>query len=531
MARRKQARTPPTTEKSDSKQIVEKRSRTTFRILFGGVKAIIVFALLLFSFSDTYATSRTSFSNSDVSAILILGGAVNGALLLAVLICARRTLVVNTSLAIAAVIGVASTHAIHTSFFIDHPMMMLLTLAAAGFALFVAFSVIDRLPRVWLALPVLVSIAASVFVGYELWWSDTVSVVEDTEKNIRNVEFHYRPNLYFVSFDAIAPRVLLRKYMGLETTSFHDLFESRFRRFPNFFANAIYTRHSLGTLLSLDTRNYILMGKKVEAKTGNLSFDPMLFSGQSQSSLFRILKNNGYEIATAYEDEFFGKRKGAFVDHYFTGGNRVVCNLLDKRIRAFSFWGYCLSPNTTTAREVRRRVVNYLGEAAFRDSSQFALAHFYTPGHTDRSFRYSDKGSLDTFRTTYRNNASEAADLLSLLLEHLDKNDPQAILLVYGDHGPFLSKGVAFADEPEFVVQDHYGILGGIHPPTACRKEIDAAYARQGYMTLLDAAHAVLRCLARGKSALRFNRGHMLGQWHDVVPGGSSIPYERFLYE
>ena len=108
----------------------------------------------------------------------------------------------------------------------------------------------------------------------------------------------------------------------------------------------------------------------------------------------------------------------------------------------------------------------------------------------------------------------------------MDENDPQAILLVYGDHGPFLSNGMAFTAAPEFIVQDHYGALGGVHPPTACQDEFDAAYARQPYLTLLDAAHAVLRCLAGGQSALRVIRAsRTVGDWHGVVPGGRFVPY------
>ena len=491
---------------------------------------MVVFALLLLAFSVTYAQSRTSFSHFDASAILVLGGAVNGALLLAVVACLRRAWMVNSLLALVAVIGVASAHALHTDLFIDHPVLVWTLLAAAGFALFVGFSAIDRSPRVWLALPVLGSIAASTFAGRELLRSDIVSVVGDTS-NIRGVAFRHRPNLYFVSFDALAPRVLLRKYMGLETTPFHDLFESRFRRFENFFVDAVYTRYSLGTLLALDERVYGSMWHKMRAKTNNAAWDPLLFSGQSPSPLFRLLKDNGYETATAYEDEFFGKQKGAFLDHYFTGGNRVVCGLLDERVRAFSFWGHCLSPDASGP-EIRRRVVDYLGETPFRDGPQFAMAHLYTPGHVERSFRYSDKDQLERFRALYQHNAAEATDLLSRLLGHLDENDPQAILLVYGDHGPFLSNGMAFTAAPEFVVQDHYGALGGVHPPTACQDEFDAAYARQPYLTLLDAAHAVLRCLAGGQSALRVSpASRTVGEWHGVVPGGRFVPYERFLYE
>lgn len=475
------------------------------------------------------------FSESDLVGILALGGATNVAVLLAVLFCVRRMWVVNALFSIVAVFGVANAHAMHTDLFLDQPMVVVGLLAGAGLALFVAFGAIDTLGSRWLALPVLMSIAACSWGGYQIWGRSDVVVAFGDTSNIRDVVFQHRPNLYFVSFDALAPRVLLRKYMGLETTPFHELFETRFRRFENFFVDAVSTRYSLGTLLALDERHYATMWREVRAKTDNRAWDPMLFSGQSPSPLFRLLKNNGYETATAYEDEFFGKRKGAFVDHYYTGGRHVVCGLLDEHIRAVSFWGHCLATSgdpSNQGHEVRQRVIDSIGEAAFRDGPQFAMAHLYTPGHADRSFRYSDNDQLERFRATYLSRLGEASALLSRLLAHLDANDPDAILLVYGDHGAYLSNGVAFADAPEFVVQDHYGVLGGVHPPTACQDEFDATYARQAYMTLLDATLAVLRCLSGGQSALRVSLGsRVIGDWHGVVPGGNFRPYSEFLYE
>ena len=51
----------------------------------------------------------------------------------------------------------------------------------------------------------------------------------------------------------------LRKYMGLESTPFHDLSEVRFRRFENFFVNALYTTHSLQLPFALDERAYAIL--------------------------------------------------------------------------------------------------------------------------------------------------------------------------------------------------------------------------------------------------------------------------------
>lgn len=515
---------------------MKERSPLRRHAFAGGAKAILVLAAWALSFSATYAASHTAFSNSDLVGILALGGAVHGALLLAVLavwVCRRRAKVVNALLAVAAVLGVGSAHAIHTDLLLDRPWVLGALLAAAGFALFVAFGAIDRSPLVGPALAALCSLATIPFVANLLLrGSDTVMVTGDTS-NLRHVTFRHRPNLYFVSFDGIAPRVLLRKYMGLETTPFHDLFESRFRRFENFFVDAVYTKQSLGSLLALDEHVFRTMKREVRERTGNAEWDPMLFSGQSPSPLLGLLKNNGYETTTAYENEYFGKRKGPFVDHYFTGSIPSVCGLLDDRVRAVSFWGYCLlTGQEFRGNEMRRRVIDQIGEASLRAGPQFALAHIWRPGHAYRSLRYSDQAHMDRFRASYLRGSTEAAALLARLLAHLDENDPDGILFVYGDHGPFLIGTMAFAAAPEFVVQDHFGVLGGVHPPTACQEWFDAAQKRRGYMTLLDATHALLRCLSGGRSVLRTVPAvRMVGDWSGKMPGGNTMSYEKFLYE
>ena len=70
--------------------------------------------------------------------------------------------------------------------------------------------------------------------------------------NIQHVSFRETPNLYFISFESLIPRSLLRKHYGLDTSPFHDLFEANFRRFPNFFSEDTHTKGSLNAILALD---------------------------------------------------------------------------------------------------------------------------------------------------------------------------------------------------------------------------------------------------------------------------------------
>ena len=499
----------------------------------GGAKVLALIGLLTLALGTTYAASTRVFSDADLAGVLVLGAAVNGVALLVLL--GLPTRVVNAALAILAGLGIASAHVIHTGLFVTSPVLSSCLLVAAGVALFAAFGALDRHPSVGLALAALGALATGMFLAEQAAApatpaSATAAPAPGVDmSNFRDVTFERRPNLYFVSFDAMAPRALLRKYMDVETTAFHEVFEPRFRRFRNFFVNAISTKMSLQAVLALDERwlNLAGSGQPTELE---------IFSGGSPGPLFRILRNNGYETHTAYESEFFGKTKGPYVDHYFTGSAHTLCDLVDPHVRAVSFWGYCwvgerLGPGDHTGG--KRRVLNYLLGISSRKGPQFVMAHLYTPGHTNLSFSYHDEGHPRYFRSNYLRRSIHAAHLLALLLHHLRERDPEAILLVYGDHGPFLSRNLAFADAPEFVVQDHYGALGGVHPPHACAHWFDEAQQRLGYLTLVDAAHVVIRCLSGGESALRVTQKEhaMVGDWKGVVPGGDLARYSDFLYE
>ena len=500
----------------------------------GGAKVLALIALLTLALGTTYAASTRVFSDADLAGVLVLGAAVNGVALLVLIGLPTRAF--NAALAILAGLGIASAHVIHTGLFVTSPVLSSCLLVAAGAALFAAFGAMDRHPSVGLALAALGALATGMFLAEQAAApatpaSATAAPAPEVDmSNFRDVTFERRPNLYFVSFDAMAPRALLRKYMDVETTTFHEVFEPRFRRFRNFFVNALYTTMSLQVALALDERWHGLLGSRQSTELA-------IFSGGSPGPLFHILRNNGYETHTAYEDEFFGKTKGPYVDHYFTGSAHTLCDMVDPHVRAVSFWGYCLwdgeRPGTGHHTSGKRRVLEYLSGISSRKGPQFVMAHLYTPGHTNLFFRYHDEGHLRRFRSNYLRGSIDAAHLLALLLHHLRERDPEAILLVYGDHGPFLSRNVAFADAPEFVVQDHYGALGGVHPPDACARWFDEAQQRLGYLTLVDAAHVVIRCLSGGESALRVapKEHAMVGGWQGVVPGGDLVRYSDFLYE
>ena len=407
----------------------------------------------------------------------------------------------NALLALVTAAGVTTAYGVFTDLWATGPAMVLLLGAASGFTLFVAFGVIDDRPRAGavLSAAALAGLAA-VVAGHS---EPRFESVPGDVSNVRGVSLSKTPNLYFISFDSLTPRALLKKHFDVDGTGFHTLFDAKFRRFPNLFVNAVSTRNSLYTVLALDPQVHNSQTAAVR--------DPGTFSGRSPSPLLGILRGNGYETSTLFNNTLLGRRKGPWVDNYVYFQNRTLCNLLDEAIRPWAFWGYCRWFRDESSGSIAASFPRFLERITSVDAGgdpQFTMAHLYIPGHTSSTYRHGDAAAFERYRAQYLRRIETAAEHLDRIVRHVEE-DPNAILLVYGDHGMYLSRGVEFDDAPEFFVQDRYGVLGGVFPPDACAPWFDAA-AAPGWMTLLDAVHAVLSCLSDGERALVEPRAYVI---------------------
>ena len=544
----------------------------------------------------TVHPSRHNISTVEFSVVLALGMAVSGVLLLgAQSLALRSRTTANWALAVVTLACVFTVYLVHTELFYPQNRLVLAgACVAAVFGLFVAFQVIDERrwggialsaaalaavswpplselvpaiinpggvlklddPRIWIALigmcgaGVLAVFAVSRIVDQSYWgvaallavlavgvaviiW--TGLAVErrfaddgwEKHREVRAIEFEETPNVYFVGFDSIVPESIMQKYIGVETTDFHLLFDRDARRFRNLFANSVFSYPSLNTLMALD-QDIFLAGRRLSY----FVHTPSYFAGYDLSPLVWIMRENGYETTSIYENTYFGSTKGPHIDNYVIneklGG---VCSLLDQDVRRWAFWGYCSIVNVDLGQDTVVPPGDFLVRELANvgvSAPQFVIAHLYLPGHTPKRFRYDSREDRERFAEQYREASNRAAIYLAQIIEHVRSNDPTAILFVYGDHGVHLSRGVEVEDDPAFHLQDRFGVLGGVYPPDRCEGYFDEAESK-GYMTLLDAVHAILGCLSGGQSALLEPRHDRF--WGGDVPTEHDYSYEEFLYE
>ena len=171
-----------------------------------------------------------------------------------------------------------------------------------------------------------------------------------------------------------------------------------------------------------------------------------------ESPLFHIFKDNGYEITTFYDNFWFGRNKGKYIDNYFTneaGGKFNTCSFdpgygLHYKV---SFLGYCLLPEPlkfkivsfltqkklfkTTASE---KILEIMNINIKKSKPQLLMAHNINPGHVG-NYTYDDEKSFKEFLKVYQKKSVTTKHEIKNILDFIRNKDPNSILLLYSDHG------------------------------------------------------------------------------------------------
>ena len=87
--------------------------------------------------------------------------------------------------------------------------------------------------------------------------------VNTSSPNIKIVDFKQKPNVYFISFDAMIPVSLAKKYLNIDNLSYQNFTKEKgFYRFRNAFSDGTYTRYGLNKLLAMDHDYFTVLEKQ-----------------------------------------------------------------------------------------------------------------------------------------------------------------------------------------------------------------------------------------------------------------------------
>ena len=360
-------------------------------------------------------------------------------------------------------------------------------------------------------------------------------------ENIRTVNFKSTPNVYFISFDSLIPKVLLDKHLGLKTTPYHKVLDAHFHRINNFFSDHPSTVPSLSSLLALDPGHY--------SRAVSDGISDHFYPGLIPSPLFEIFKHNGYETTSLYINYYFGVKQGPYVDNYLVNHANLkngVCQFTPTNdLYAFTYMGYCSLLDTKFFRALIRKLgldfskglfsIDYLIEnlktGLQKSAPQIFVGYLYTPGHTPANFDRTKKDSLKKYQQAYLKKSNETATHINKILTFIDQEDPHAIVYVFGDHGPWISRRDTFTKNSTFYVQDKFGVYGGIYPPDRCIETLDTNYNNK-FMTISQGARLIIKCLSGGEDAFITQNDYYLPEIENEENiDESQLHYELYLYE
>jgi len=240
-------------------------------------------------------------------------------------------------------------------------------------------------------------------------------------------------------------------------------------------------------------------------KSGNLG----AFSGSRPSRLTVLLRRNGYSITTGFSGDYFGWKKGEFVDHYHRGKARNLKSDLACATRKGEL-GFCSEfsqsifsrffadsddPLEGKTREWPDTVVDLIDRSERSATGPlFSAFHIYSPiGHTPSEYRSGDAEMFAEYKRYFINEVQHARRVLERI-DRLRRRYPKSIFIISGDHGPYLSRNAQPEEDRRFYMLDRHSVaVALLNASNLCPWSRDWL-ARQRYLTPSRMLVASLAC-------------------------------------
>ena len=226
--------------------------------------------------------------------------------------------------------------------------------------------------------------------------------------------------------------------------------------------------------------------------------------------------------------KLFGE-KGPYVDEYVNSGawkteaitigtdldiwkvyvESPLCMFQGSLERWTQFLGFCrLSASLQLEEEQSDAITSWDEFVSNRVASKgrdhrswLTFHHIYHPiGHTVSSYTYGDTEYLDRYKKYYDEQQKKLSkQILPRTIDLIQKNDPGSVVIIYGDHGTFVSRRMKPEKNLSFHVRDRHAIFISVFQMTnACEKKEDLLfYSNNGYTTPEKVIAGVVRCLAQ----------------------------------
>ena len=284
----------------------------------------------------------------------------------------------------------------------------------------------------------IIAVAASAFTATsaskDILNTTQVALPEGYASNLEPMK--RKPNLYLLAFDGLIDHDMLDLHFPDRNIKYdytRTLQELGTQIIPNSIADSS-TIITFNLILAMDYFWWNNLPSELHRRR--------LLTGVQNSPIYDIFRKNGYSISLIHVNDYLSRAEKTNIDFYY----KEHFNLCDSRgeLSNFAFWGYCpifaaghhdLRGLDFMDRKLRQLVTS-------PQEHKFVIAYWLIPGHPGRLYNWNNEERRHSFKKQFFDNFEEVSAVIKRSVNFIRFHDPEAIILVFGDHGSGITKGI-----------------------------------------------------------------------------------------
>lgn len=275
--------------------------------------------------------------------------------------------------------------------------------------------------------------------------------------------FKERPNIYLLSIDSLIPADIARVHLSIDKPAYYRLVPSILKEIPRALMFEVPSLRALNSVMRLEQQR---LRQGADA-----------FTGGDNSVLSGIALANSYDLITGWPGHVPSWRRGVNVTELLTPQfarpvkEYFLCEVsggVSRKylVRALFFCRVLelLDVNHPESYEervpFRDLVASRALEVAAGSRPTIFFTYIYDPiGHTDGDFDSTSLVDRGRYRANFLRQSELAAEFLDNTINAIRNFDRTAIIIVFGDHGAWLSRTSDPRVDPNFFYSDRHRVF------------------------------------------------------------------------
>ncbi len=262
------------------------------------------------------------------------------------------------------------------------------------------------------------------------------------------IEFQTKPNIYLFFLESYTGREVLRDFYSLDATPFYRDLEKRGFLIRDTYANQVFTAASAATVLAMHHIDFSKLGEGVLDVKREVRD---MITGRDYNPTLSVLKQNGYRISFLHRDHYLCPRPSPGID---------LTNLSFRDIR-FLHWPILDATGFFNAAcvAISRNEPVYFQEVKdlIERSLDRPTFHFIYTGLAHTAYNFNDPLHHAAWKESYRQVYEEFNPMLRDLLDFLEEKDPNALVILIGDHGAKLFGNAVTSHDYQVFIESGQG--------------------------------------------------------------------------